>query len=503
MKIALLWLMACLVVTACATNPFLENTERAQLKNSSAAAKYYNELISSHPIRLAELKLFINMMPKGGDLHHHYSGSLYAETYLEWLKKQNYCVYQDDNAETNGRKFEIEKDPSKLARLAKGKKKGQKKVCLTGDEIQENNRFYRELLTIWSNKDYYNRYHLLPPPDQQFFDTFEYFGNISGYNYSEGLNILKIRAKQENVQYIETMLKSSPTFNCPPKITRQFNALNEYTSPAQIEQAFSEFYDYLESNTKNQRYIREFVQSIEDAATGIDDDQFKLRFLSYVSRNSKPDKIFSGLYSSFAADKASQKIVGVGFVGPENGYVALRDHYLHMKMFRFLKAKFPNAKLSMHAGELVLGMVPPEALTTHMNEAIHVAGANRIGHGIDIAHETDALSLLHYMREKDIAVEVNLTSNAFILGVKNEAHPLQLYRTYAVPFVISTDDSGVSRSNLSNEYLLYVSRYKPSYEELKQVVYNSILYSFLSYREKKNELASLNKRFDEFEHKYW
>ena len=36
--------------------------------------------------------MFFTQMPKGGDLHHHYSGALYAETYVNWLDKQGWCV---------------------------------------------------------------------------------------------------------------------------------------------------------------------------------------------------------------------------------------------------------------------------------------------------------------------------------------------------------------------------------------------------------------------------
>jgi adenosine deaminase/adenosine deaminase CECR1 len=144
-------------------------------------------------------------------------------------------------------------------------------------------------------------------------------------------------------------------------------------------------------------------------------------------------------------------------------------------------------------------MVPPEGLKSHITEALQIADADRIGHGVDIAHETNAYELLGMMKKRRIAIEVNLTSNAFILGVKNEAHPVQLYRRHNVPFVISTDDAGVSRNNLSNEYLLYASRYKPSYGELKSVVYNSIRYSFLSENEKRQELLKLDKRFASFE----
>ena len=54
---------------------------------------------------------------------------------------------------------------------------------------------------------------------------------------------------------------------------------------------------------------------------------------------------------------------------------------------------------------------------------------------------------------------------------------------------------------MSGEYLLFITRYKPSYEELKNVAYNSIRYSFLSESEKLDELKSLDKRFANFEAK--
>jgi adenosine deaminase/adenosine deaminase CECR1 len=248
-----------------------------------------------------------------------------------------------------------------------------------------------------------------------------------------------------------------------------------------------------------QQKITEYAKSMDEVIAGVDDNSFKVRLLSYVSRNNPPAQIFSGLYSAFVAATKSKALVGVNIVGPENGYVAMRDYKLHMQMFKFLRERFPAIKLSLHAGELALGMVPPEGLKFHIHDAVEVAGARRIGHGVDISHESNAIELLETMKNRKIAVEVNLTSNEFILGVKNEAHPINLYRRYGVPFVISTDDPGVSRNNLSGEYQLFVSRYKPSYKELKEVIFNSIRYSFLRDEEKAAELKLLNRRFDTFE----
>ncbi len=70
---------------------------------------------------------------------------------------------------------------------------------------------------------------------------------------------------------------------------------------------------------------------------------------------------------------------------------------------------------------------------------------------------------------------------------------------YGVQIAICTDDAGVLRNNLTQEYLLFISRYKPSYDQLKQVVYNSIKYSFLTEEEKKKQLNLLDKKFILFE----
>src|SRR3546814_16062555 len=98
-----------------------------------------------------------------------------------------------------------------------------------------------------------------------------------------------------------------------------------------------------------------------------------------------------------------------------------------MAMFRFLEGKYPDVKVSMHAGELALGLVPPEDLADHIARAV-ASGARRIGHGTDIAYEDKAPETLARMAREGIAAEINLTSNAVILGVKGREHPLALYR---------------------------------------------------------------------------
>jgi adenosine deaminase/adenosine deaminase CECR1 len=194
-------------------------------------------------------------------------------------------------------------------------------------------------------------------------------------------------------------------------------------------------------------------------------------------------------------------MAGVNIVSPEDGATSMNDYWLHMIMFKYCHSRFPKVKYTLHAGELTLGLVQPEDLTWHIRSAVYDAGANRIGHGVDMAYENQSYQLLQYMAKNKIAVEINLVSNEFILKVKETRHPITLYKEFGVPIVISTDDAGILRTNMTEQYVLLAKRYKDfSYAEIKQLVYNSIHYSFIKEESVKNELLrNLDARFKIFE----
>ncbi len=135
---------------------------------------------------IALLNLFFTQMPKGGDLHHHYSGSIYAETYLEWVKNKHWYI--------DSCTFKIV--PIKNSDGCK---------ALSVDELIANDTLYRKLLTLWSDKDFSNHSHEQLPPDSNFFNTFGYFSPISDQYMDVSLNIIKERAINEDVSYIESM----------------------------------------------------------------------------------------------------------------------------------------------------------------------------------------------------------------------------------------------------------------------------------------------------------
>ena len=149
-------------------------------------------------------------------------------------------------------------------------------------------------------------------------------------------------------------------------------------------------------------------------------------------------------------------------------------------MLGFLAEHYPGVPIALHAGELTLGLVPPEHLRFHIREAVEVAGARRIGHGVAISYEKDALELLNLMRQRNVLVEICLTSNDVILGVKGAEHPLPDYLQAGVPVTLASDDEGVSRIDLSHEYWRAATTYGLGYETLKTLARNSLTYSFLA-----------------------
>jgi hypothetical protein len=205
-----------------------------------------------------------------------------------------------------------------------------------------------------------------------------------------------------------------------------------------------------------------------------------VRYLAQVIRVFPPAQVFAQTAFSFALVEADPRVVGLNFVAPEDDRVTLRDYSLQMRMIGALKKEMPGVPVTLHAGELALGLVPPEDLRFHIREAVEVAGARRIGHGVDILHEERPYQLMREMAERQVAVEINLSSNAVILGVAGKDHPFEAYRAHGTPLTLSTDDEGVSRIDLTHEYVRAVRTYDLSYADVKGLARNALTYAFLA-----------------------
>lgn len=441
----------------------------------------------------ALLTAFFSEMPKGGDLHNHFSGSVYTETYWNYLLRKKpwfdtvTLAFEYDSIKQLNKKGDYRRYRSAAALIAANKLTDLK----------------QRMLQAWSVKDYVD---LGIPSHKHFFDT---FGKLPSGGWREtgiGLQELQHRAARENVQYLELMLRSVPSDKMV-KDEARYNSLlqlNDYADTVRLHAVLDSLTTAFKSiqlsedvKAFNEKLLTTHNQYVPD------NNAVTIRYQTYVNRRSEPVKFFRDLLTAFEAAQTNTLVTGVNILSPEHGDVSMRDYKLHMYMFRYCSRLYNNVKYSMHAGELTLGLVKPEDLTFHIQDAVYIAGADRIGHGVDMAYERDNASLLRHMEEKKTAIEINLYSNEFILHVKEDSHPISLYRKYQVPIVISTDDAGILRSNLVHQYVLLAKRYPQiSYAEIKQYIRNSITYSFIKEANLKQSLQdSLARKTELFEKK--
>jgi adenosine deaminase len=205
----------------------------------------------------------------------------------------------------------------------------------------------------------------------------------------------------------------------------------------------------------------------------------EIRYLYQILRGFPKEQVFAQTLVGFETASADPRVVGINYVMPEDGYTSMSDYALHMRIVEFLHGLYPKVHISLHAGELAPGLVPYEGLCCHIRLAVEQAHAERIGHGVDIMYEDRPAELLKEMAAKHILVEISLTSNDVILGVTGKDHPLPVYRKFGVPVALSTDDEGVSRINITHEYVRAATTYNLHYADFKQMVRDSLEHSFL------------------------
>lgn len=107
-----------------------------------------------------------------------------------------------------------------------------------------------------------------------------------------------------------------------------------------------------------------------------------------------------------------------------------------------LKAKDAGLKVTVHSGENT-----PAAAVVETINAVH---PDRIGHGIHIIEDMEAVELV---KEQDVTLEVNPWSNYLTNSVPTiEEHPLKKLFDLGVKVTINSDDPEVLETNLNNEY---------------------------------------------------
>ena len=417
-----------------------------------AAAARYLERVRTDP---AALGIFLREMPKGGDLHSHLSGAVYAESYLRWAAEDGLCVSVDS------------------LRLMYGS-------CAVTDstrpaaQVPDTSSLYGSLVDAFSMR------HWDPARisgHDQFFATFSRFGSTDR-RVGDQLAEAQQRAIRGRVRYQELMLtpdrRAARTLGDAAGWTEDFGRMRDTLLALGLRDVARRASARLDSVEARRDTVLRCGTAQADAAC-----QVTARWLYQVSRGNPPQQVFAQILTGFLMAQADPRVVGFNLVQPEDGAVSMRDYSLQMRMIQFLRRDYPDVQVTLHAGELWRGLVPDEGLRFHVREAVMVAGARRIGHGVDVLMEDSAQALLAEMARRGVMVEVNLTSNAVILGVEGADHPLRAYRAAGVPAALSTDDEGVARSEMTLEYARAVRDQGLDYPALKAMARTSLQHAFI------------------------
>lgn len=404
------------------------------------------------------LRAFFYRMPKGADLHNHLSGAIYAESWIRVAAQDHLCIDQQTLSFTQP--------------VAGGCKAGE----VPASQAPLDQHLYDRLVDAFSMRTF------VPTTGDSghdhFFNTFNRFSLASKSHMGEWLDEVAAGAAAENEQYLELM--DTPSFSQAAALATKigFNPNFEQYRQQLLDAGFRKFVPAAQAHFDQAERNREQMEHCGQAGAQ-PACRVEIHFLYQVLRDMPPPAVFAQILLGFEAAATDPNIVGINLVQPEDSYYSMRDYRMHMRMIGALRRFYPNVHVTLHAGELAFGMVPPDGLSFHIRDAVEVAHAERIGHGVDVMYENHPYQLLREMADRHVMVEICLTSNDVILNVKGKDHPFMTYRKYGVPVALATDDAGVSRIDLTHEYVRAAQTYPLTYMDFKQMVRTSVEHAFL------------------------
>ena len=425
------------------------------------------------------LRLFLREMPKGGDLHNHLGGSVYAESFVKWAAEDGLCLVRTT--------LTLKAPPCSSRRNE-----------IRASEIPLDAALNGAVIDAWSMRNW-NAARV--NGHDQFFGTFQKFGAATRGRTGDMLAEVTDRAASQNVSYMELM--HSP----------DNGAVIALAMPLRFESDLGKMRERL--------LARGLRGVLETARTNLDRDEARqkkvmrchlvpqppgcevtVRYLYQVLRGLPKQAVFAQILAGFELAGMDRRMVGFNLVMPEDDPVPMDDFYLHMRMIDYLHSVYPDVKITLHAGELAPQLVPPDGRSFHITESIQQGHAQRIGHGTAVLDEKMPLALLRQMADRKILVEISLSSSDVILGVRGKHHPLSTYLGAGVPVALATDDEGVLRSDLTTEYRRAVEEQGLDYTSIKEMARNSILYAFVDEMTKARLMSQLDKAFNRFEEGY-
>jgi adenosine deaminase len=257
-----------------------------------------------------------------------------------------------------------------------------------------------------------------------------------------------------------------------------------------VEQALSEGLSYIELRGSPQKYgdgltfLTQFHQALTTALASLPTDQPpQFRFIIIADRRADSTSLEQTIQLAVTAkQQLPDFIVGLDMAGDEQQ--TQPEQIAHL----FTPAFAHCLPITIHAGE-------GESADSIWQAAYHLH-ADRIGHGLSL---NDNNPLAQRFRDRNICLELCPSSNREVVGFYDPRYPdSQNYPSYpllelwekGLPLTLCTDNPGISRTTLADEYLTAaaMTNYQISQWDVLAMIKQGFVHSFLSGSDKENLL---------------
>lgn len=362
------------------------------------------------------LRTWINLLPKGAELHLHLLGAIYPADLLK-IAIRNKLMF----------------DPSSCLFSKSETNWWGRNQLVSAEELMTNSEYLTKYENAISMRNV--RHSTNNPHDHFMYKCFSVIESIIANSKPDEvlhlITIVKRNARRQHIRYIELMV--------------------------------------------GLQALQQFSETILLSASS---DNPKVNFIIEISRL-QPDNLFlSQLIQSIDLIKKYPMIRAFNIVGPEDNPNSQNNFERQMEMIHHFYAIQP-IPVVLHAGELTSQYATPLSMCDRIKKSILEGHAMRIGHGVCLDASTDPHSVITLMKTNRIAIEICLASNDKILGVQGKEHPIHTYVNEGVKVVIASDDPGVNLEDLNDQFNRLVYQHAFDLKHLIEFTRNSLEYSLL------------------------
>lgn len=376
------------------------------------------------------IQYWVNQMPKGAELHLHYDGAIRAEDLLDMAIRSDLYF----NTATSL----FVQNPEKKAETKEGWIDVKEDNYIPAAQVKSQSQYYIQYMQAVSMRN-------IEKSQEDAHDHFMYkcfavidsiVDSVKDPNETANLiAIIRAEAQRQHVRRTEVMV----------------------TLPAiqQLAETFSE--EHVKQAAEDMPQIAYIIELIRL----VDMDTFKQQVDQAI-----------GLIQKYP-----DQIVSFNIVGPEDDPVAIANFQAQMEYIKEATQKVGIPPV-LHAGEFTQTYAAADVIKDRLQKVIDV-GVKRIGHGVCLLDSADPDNVVQQLKDRKIAVEICLTSNDKILGVKGDRHPVRVYADSGVPIVIASDDPGVNLEDLNRQFIRLVTEHNFGLDDLVKFTRYSLEYSFL------------------------